>query len=83
MVAFCIGTIELAQVFAQELNWNSGFWGWLQNLDFETLGFVVVALFLSSWLVSVIYYRHKGYEEKFDHDRFLQDVDNCPPPEGF
>jgi high-affinity nickel-transport protein len=82
MVAFCIGTIELTQVFAQELNWNSGFWGWLQNLDFETLGFVVVALFLSSWLVSVIYYRHKGYEEKFDHDKFMQDVDNCPPPEG-
>ena len=78
MVAFAIGTIELVQVFAHELGWNSGFWGFLQNLDFESLGFLVVALFLSSWLVSVLYYRHKGYEEKFDHERFLDDTGTCP-----
>ncbi len=63
MVAFAIGSVELAQVLATEMNWTGGFWGDLQALDFETLGFFIVALFVSSWLISVAYYRHKKYEE--------------------
>lgn len=81
MVAFVIGGIELAQVLAQEFNWTTGFWGWLGGLDFETLGFGIVVLFLASWLISMAYYRYKGYEKNFD-GKFLKDVDNCPPSNG-
>jgi high-affinity nickel permease len=30
---------------ALELNLSSGFWNWLENLDFETMGFAIVAIF--------------------------------------
>lgn len=63
LVAFLIGGIELIQVIAGELGLSGGFWDWLKGLDFETLGFGIVALFIVSWLVSVVFYRYKGYEK--------------------
>jgi high-affinity nickel-transport protein len=63
LVAFAIGGIELIQVIASEAGWTSGFWGWLGNLNFEILGYAIVAIFLISWLVAMAYYRYKGYEK--------------------
>jgi high-affinity nickel-transport protein len=63
LVAFAIGGIELIQVISSELGWTSGFWGFLASLDFETMGYAIIAIFLISWLVAVAYYRHKGYEK--------------------
>jgi high-affinity nickel-transport protein len=79
MVAFVIGGIELVQVLSTELNWTGGFWDWLNALDFETLGFGIVALFLLSWLVSIVYYRYKGYEKDFDNTA----TGDCIPSQGF
>jgi len=63
LVAFAIGGIELIQVIASELGWTSGFWGVLANLDFENMGYAIIAIFLSSWLVAMAYYKYKGYEK--------------------
>ena len=79
MVAFVIGGVELIQVLSTEFNWSGGFWDWINGLDFETLGFGIVALFLLSWLVSVVYYRYKGYEKEFDKTIGGNDV----PDQGF
>jgi nickel/cobalt transporter (NiCoT) family protein len=64
MVAFVVGGIEIMQIVSQELDWTAGFWIWLQNLDFETLGFGIIALFIGSWIVAMAYYNYKGYETK-------------------
>jgi high-affinity nickel-transport protein len=63
LVAFAIGGIELIQVVASEVGWTTGFWGFLSNLDFETMGYAIIAIFLISWLVAMAYYRYKGYEK--------------------
>ena len=63
LVAFAIGGIELIQVIASELGWTSGFWGVLANLDFESMGYAIIAIFLCSWLVAMAFYRYKGYEK--------------------
>jgi high-affinity nickel-transport protein len=63
MVAFIIGSIEVAQVVSTELGATTGFWGWLQNLDFGVIGYTIIGTFLISWTVAVAYYRHKGYEK--------------------
>jgi len=63
LVAFTVGGIELIQVIASEVGWTSGFWGWLGNIDFETMGYAIIAIFLISWLVAMAYYRYKGYEK--------------------
>jgi nickel/cobalt transporter (NiCoT) family protein len=62
LVAFLIGGIELTQVVSGELKLTGGFWDWLSGLDFETLGFGIVGIFIISWLVSIAFYRYKGYE---------------------
>ena len=57
LVAFAIGGIELIQVVASELGWTTGFWGFLANLNFETMGYAIIAIFLISWLVAMAYYQ--------------------------
>lgn len=59
IVAFIIGGVEVLQVLSGELNLSGPFWSFLASLDFETLGYGIVAIFLISWLVSVAIYKFK------------------------
>ena len=56
LVAFAIGGIEFIQVLASEFGWTTGFWSFLGNLDFETMGYAIIAIFLfhgsSLWLTT-------------------------------
>jgi high-affinity nickel-transport protein len=63
LVAFVIGGIEIVQVVSLEMGLTTGFWGWLANLDFETMGYVIIATFLIAWAIAMAYYRYKGYEK--------------------
>lgn len=63
LVAWVIGTIELLQVLSAELNLNGLFWNWLNTINFEMIGFGIVALFIVSWLVSFGYWRVKKYDK--------------------
>lgn len=63
LVAFVIGGIELLQVLSGELNLAGGFWTWLNGLDFETLGFGIIAIFVIAWTVSIAIYKYKRYED--------------------
>ena len=74
LVAFVIGGVEVLQVVAAELGWGGPYWSALRNLDFETLGVIVVGLFLGCWAVALAIYRWKGYE------RALPGVPRGPPP---
>lgn len=63
LVAFVIGGIELLQVLSGELNLSGGFWDGLNGLDFETLGFGIIAIFVIAWVVSMAIYKYKRYED--------------------
>jgi high-affinity nickel-transport protein len=65
LVAWAIGTVELLQVLSNELRLSGGLWDWLTGLDFETIGFGIVAIFVLSWLVSLGYWRYKKFDERF------------------
>jgi high-affinity nickel-transport protein len=62
LVAFAIGAIELLQVLSAELKLTGPFFGLINNLDFESLGYVVVAIFVVSWIASTLWWRYKGYD---------------------
>jgi nickel/cobalt transporter (NiCoT) family protein len=64
-VALVIGTIELLQVFATKFQLDSGFWGWLANLDFGRIGYVIVAAFVLTWAVSVLVWKMGRIEERW------------------
>lgn len=64
LAAGVIGIIEVFQVFAQESRRNSGFWFWLQNLDFNKMGFILVGMFIVVWSVSLVGWKLLRLEEK-------------------
>ncbi len=64
-VAFLIGTVELLSVLAQQFNWSGTPWTWLNGLDLNMLGFLIVGLFVITWLVAVVVWRCGRIEEKW------------------
>jgi nickel/cobalt transporter (NiCoT) family protein len=65
VVALLIGSIELLDLFAEELRWRGPFWNWLGGLDLNTVGFVIVGLFVSTWAVALLVWRYGRIEEKW------------------
>ncbi|GGI99300.1 nickel/cobalt efflux system [Alicyclobacillus cellulosilyticus] len=53
VAALGIGITEFAQLAGDELGLRGAVWTALQNVDLGTLGYVIVALFLLCWLVSL------------------------------
>jgi high-affinity nickel-transport protein len=51
------------QVIASELNLTGSFWGWLVGLDFETIGFGIITIFIFSWLISVAIWKYRRFDE--------------------
>jgi len=62
LVAWAIGAVELLQVLSSELDLSGGLWNAFNSLDFETIGFLIVGVFVSSWLISLGYWKYKGYD---------------------
>jgi high-affinity nickel-transport protein len=65
VVALAIGTVELLQVLSTRLALSGGFWEWLNNLDFETLGYAVVGLFVVMWAMSVSIWKLRRIEDRW------------------
>jgi nickel/cobalt transporter (NiCoT) family protein len=64
-VALAVGSVELLQVFATRFGLESGFWGWLEILDFEHVGYAIVALFVLAWATSVAIWKGRRIEERW------------------
>ncbi|MFZ1995653.1 MAG: HoxN/HupN/NixA family nickel/cobalt transporter [Solirubrobacteraceae bacterium] len=64
-VAAMIGTIELGGLLASQLGLSGGFWGWLERIDLNTLGFVIVGLFVVTWALAVTVWRYGHIEERW------------------
>jgi high-affinity nickel-transport protein len=64
-VALVIGSVELLGLFAGQLGWRGAYWNWINNLDLNTVGFVVVGMFVFTWAVAVLVWRYGRIEEKW------------------
>ncbi|MCV7092959.1 HoxN/HupN/NixA family nickel/cobalt transporter [Mycobacterium interjectum] len=64
-VALLIGTVELLGLFADQLGWRGPFWRWLGGLDLNTVGFVVVGIFVATWALALLVWRVARIEEKW------------------
>ena len=53
VIALVIGTVELLHVMSTSLGLRGRGWDSLNNLDFGTLGYAMVVLFIIVWAVSV------------------------------
>jgi high-affinity nickel-transport protein len=65
VVALVIGGIEALGLIGDQLSLKGMFWDWIGSLNdnFNTIGFIVVGVFVVSWIVSIIIYRMNRYDE--------------------
>jgi nickel/cobalt transporter (NiCoT) family protein len=64
-VAWMVGAIELLQVLAAKLALHGPFWRLLQSLDLGHLGYLVVGLFVATWLFSLTLWKTRRYEQRW------------------
>jgi nickel/cobalt transporter (NiCoT) family protein len=62
LIALAIGTVEFLSIIVDKLGLKGGAWDWLGNLDFEVLGYIIIAIFVVSWTASTIIYKVKRYD---------------------
>ncbi|CAM4067763.1 HoxN/HupN/NixA family nickel/cobalt transporter [Mycobacterium senriense] len=64
-VALLIGSIELLALFADQFGWRGAFWSWIGGLDLNTIGYLVVGMFVVTWAVALLVWRYGRIEEKW------------------
>lgn len=64
IVALIVGGIEAVGLLKDRLNLTGGVWDFVGSLNdnFGTLGFVIIGVFVLSWVGSVIFYRVNGFD---------------------
>ncbi|WP_420107277.1 HoxN/HupN/NixA family nickel/cobalt transporter [Nocardia asteroides] len=64
-VALIIGSIELAGLVAEEFGWTGGIWDWIAAIDLNTMGYLVVGLFVLTWIGAVVVWRFGRIEQRW------------------
>ena len=67
-ICFVIGAVEALSLLPQEihgLSRTAGFWGLISRFNINTAGFVIVGLFLATWLAALLVWRFAHIEEKW------------------
>jgi high-affinity nickel-transport protein len=65
VVALFIGTIELVGLLTQKLGMSGSLVVWLQSFNINTVGFIIVAMFVATWMLSLGIWRVARIEEKW------------------
>jgi nickel/cobalt transporter (NiCoT) family protein len=65
IVALVIGGVEALGLIGRKLDLTGSFWEAIEalNENFGALGYLIIAIFILSWMISVIVYRLKGYDD--------------------
>jgi nickel/cobalt transporter (NiCoT) family protein len=65
VVAVVIGTTEIGGLIASELNLSGSFWNWFESIDINSLGFVIVGMFIATWAIALSVWRLGRIEERW------------------
>jgi high-affinity nickel-transport protein len=67
-ICFIIGGVEILGLLSKEvdgLNQNHGFWSFIGNFNVNSAGFVIVGMFILTWLAALLVWRYGQIEEKW------------------
>ncbi len=64
-VAFLIGTIELVGVLHDKLDLRDDLTGWIAGLDLDSVGYVIVGLFVVVWAAALAYWKVAKVEQRW------------------
>jgi nickel/cobalt transporter (NiCoT) family protein len=67
-ICFFIGGVEILGLLSQEINGldqSNGFWSFIANFNINTAGFVIVGMFVLTWLAALLVWRYGQIEERW------------------
>jgi nickel/cobalt transporter (NiCoT) family protein len=64
-VALLVGTIELGGLVAEKLGAQGAFWTWLEHVNLGSLGFIIVGMFIATWILALLVWRLGRVEERW------------------
>jgi nickel/cobalt transporter (NiCoT) family protein len=65
-VALFIGTIEILGLIGQQAGLTGGFWAFLQKFNINKAGFVIVGMFILTWVIALSVWHFGKIEQKWD-----------------
>ena len=73
-----IGTIELGGLIASQLNLSGAFWDWFENININTLGFIIVGMFVATRTIGTLDLALRPPRRTLEHPRHQQDAVTMP-----
>ncbi|HSZ41354.1 MAG TPA: HoxN/HupN/NixA family nickel/cobalt transporter [Trebonia sp.] len=70
-VAVFIGAVELLGLLGQDGGLSGGFWSFMENFNINTAGFVIVGVFVLTWVVALAVWHFGKLEQKWDTSRAI------------
>jgi len=67
-IALMIGTVELLSILVDKLGLSGGVWDFVSNIDLNSVGYMVVALFVITWVIALAVWRFGRIEERWAAD---------------
>jgi high-affinity nickel-transport protein len=64
-VALVVGTIELGGLVASQLGLSGSFWVSLENVDLNTIGFMIVGIFVATWALALGVWKYGRIEQRW------------------
>jgi high-affinity nickel-transport protein len=65
-VAIFIGASEILGLLGQDGNLGGGFWSFLENFNINTAGFIIVGVFVVTWIIALSVWHFGKLEQKWD-----------------
>ena len=65
VVALFIGTVEILSVLSGRFKWSGGFWDFVNGINFNTLGFIIVGMFIVIWVGALVIWKAAHIEERW------------------
>ncbi len=65
-VAVFIGTIELVGLLAHDGHLSGGVWSFIEDLNLNVAGFIIVGLFVVTWIVALVIWHFGRIEQRWD-----------------
>lgn len=64
VVAVLVGGIEALGLIGEKFGFSGGLWDVMASLneELEFIGYLIIAIFIGSWLLSMLIYRWRGYD---------------------
>ena len=66
VVALLIGVQEIISIFTERLDITTGPLGWIGGLDLGAMGYIIVGLFIVTWMVAVLVWKVAGVQDRWD-----------------